>query len=495
MARRLKNLLVVPIALMIACSGVGRASHTSTGADGIDSSQQRAAGGENDDTTTARLNALQEARSAGTFGAAATQLSSPFATPGWTGEQLMNRKTDDWEPAVATDPNAPYIYILTTRYGQPKTCSSHCPTPYLALMISSDNGATWGPQVPLWGAKGSKAQYDPTIEVSPASGVVNALFLNADRAGGYSAVFTRSTDHGANWTDPVHVYKKSWTDKPEVTTSPSGKDVYVSWNGQTGGDLWVAASHDHGVTWTQTRVVSSKRYFYAYDAKVLPDGTVIFAESSLLYTGHVSHGGAVSGTVWHHAIISLDKGATWYNVVVDKVPVGEACVAAGCSPDFYLGQASVASDAHNKLVFAYEGPATNGAPQRIFVRTSTDDGFRWSGRTALSVAGEDATGPRVAATGRGDMRIWYMQTSGNDNADAWNVWYRSSTDGGASWSAPERLSDAPAGAAGYVHAKGFDEIYGDYGEIGITSRGKTVAVWGEGLSYDGPGGTWYDIQT
>jgi hypothetical protein len=49
----------------------------------------------------------------------------------------------------------------------------------------------------------------------------------------------------------VHVYGNvSWTDKPGVRMSPSGKDVYVSWNGPTGGDLWMGVSHDYGKTWT-----------------------------------------------------------------------------------------------------------------------------------------------------------------------------------------------------------------------------------------------------
>ena len=55
------------------------------------------------------------------------------------------------------------------------------------------------------------------------------------------------------------------------------------------------------------------------------------------------------------------------------------------------------------------------------------------------------------------------------------------------------ISDVTAGAA-YKHADGFDEVYGDYGEIAITSAGKTIATWGEGLSYAGPGGVWFNRQ-
>ncbi len=439
--------------------------------------------------TAERIEAADQARENGTFGA-----SLPIenhATPGWSGEQLLNPKTDDWEPAVAADPEEPYVYLTTTRYGTDKTCPKHCPSPFIALTISKDGGSTWGDQVPLCVCRGSGAQYDPTIEVASKSGFVYSVFLNADRAGGFSSVFSKSTDHGKTWTDPVHIYGKvSWTDKPEVMTSPNGKHVYASWNGPQGGDLYVAASHDYGKTWTNQKLTSSKRYYYAYDGTVLPGGTVIFSESSLVYSG-VGHEG--ESRVWHHAIISRDGGDSWDNVIVDKVDVGEACVAAGCSGDFYTGQTSITSDPSGHLVFAYEGPKVYQGPQRIYVRTSNDEGRTWGRRHALSVAGENATGPRLASGGDGDARVWYMQTANGDNPNAWNVWYRRSGDGGKTWGSPVKLSDATTGPR-YKSEDGFREIYGDYGEIDVTSEGNTIAAWGEGFSYVGPGGTWFAVQ-
>jgi hypothetical protein len=53
----------------------------------------------------------------------------------------MNASTDDWEPSIAADPNAPFVYMLATRYA-PKPCAGNCPTPWMALEISSDGGAT-----------------------------------------------------------------------------------------------------------------------------------------------------------------------------------------------------------------------------------------------------------------------------------------------------------------------------------------------------------------
>jgi hypothetical protein len=85
-----------------------------------------------------------------------------------------------------------------------------------------------------------------------------------------------------------------------------------------------------------------------------------------------------------------------------------------------------------------------------------------------------------------------METNGG-NDDRWNVWYSRSSDGGATWTAAVKLSDAGSGAA-YKTPDGFLEVYGDYGEIAITSAGKTIAIWGEGFSWSGPGSAWFNRE-
>ena len=304
------------------------------------------------------------------------------AAPGWAGEQLMNVTTDDWEPAIAADPNAPFVYMLTTRYA-PKPCPGNCPSPWMALEISSDGGATWSQGVPLCACKGS-AQYDPIIEVVPNTGHVYALYMN-----GFNTVFTKSTNHGQTWSTPVKTYGQiSWTDKPVLATSNDGQHVYVSWNGPNAGDPWVAQSHNGGVTWTQTKLVDSPRYFFAYDADVLPNGTVVFSQSSILYGGQ---GSTPSGQVEHRVFVSSNQGASWQNVLVDSVEIGESCVAAGCSSDFYIGHSGVSADASGNLVMVYDGATTPGGKQLSFAKRSTNGGLTWSARTTLSTVGEQST--------------------------------------------------------------------------------------------------------
>jgi hypothetical protein len=480
------TVLVGLVAAFVSLSP-GRSAPRAEDGRGTRGQEARAEGGNHEaqeqaESTQERLDALRAARAAGRFGAQAVT-----GTPavGWAGEQLFNAGTDDWEPAIAADPKAPWVYVLVTRYGAPKPCSGNCPVPYLVLERSSDGGKTWTDGVPLCACKGS-GQFDPIIEVVPNTGDVYAAWMN-----GYNVVFQRSTDHGQTWSAPVATYGNvSWNDKPVLAMSDDGRDVYISFNGPTGGDPWVAQSHDAGATWTQTKLVDSKRYFFAFDADVLPNGTVVFSESSLSYTGP---GGTAVGFVEHHAFVSRNRGQTWTDVLVDTVNVGEPCVAAGCSSDFYLGHSAVSADGNGALVYLYDGAAVDRGPQRIFARRSTDGGLTWGSRTALSVAGEEATSPAVEVTGNGDVRSWYMQTTGDDT-DVWNVYYRSSSNGGATWSSPVKISDAVSGAD-YKSAAGFLEPYGDYGEVAVTSAGKTIAVWGEGFSWTGPGGVWLNRQT
>ena len=432
-----------------------------------------------------RAEAFEEAVRAGQAGKAAPIVAA--AAPGWAGEQLVDAAADDWEPAIAADPSAPWVYILTTRYGTTKPCPGNCPTPWIALERSSDGGATWTDGVPLCACKGG-GQFDPIIEVVPNTGAVYAAYMS-----GFNVMFTKSSDHGQTWSPPVKTYGNvSWNDKPVLAMNNDGRDVYVPFNGPTGGDPWLAQSHDFGATWTQAKLVNSNRYYFAFDADVAPDGTVYLGQSSILYGGGGNKGTTPTAAIDEHVFVSTNAGGSFTDRLVASVQPGLPCTADGCSPDFYLGHHALTVDGTGKVVFLYDGAATAGGLQTITARSSTNRGASWSPAVQLSATGSEATAPAAEATGTGDVRAWYQQTTGS-NVDAWNTYYRTSTDGGTTWSAAVKISDASSGAP-YKSAAGSLEIYGDYGEMAITSTGKTIAVWGEGFSWTGPGGAWFNRQ-
>src|SRR5262245_46365561 len=244
--------------------------------------------------TQERIEALQEARAAGEVGLVDPLQGSP--TPGWAGERLVNRTGNDWEPAIASDPNAPYVYLLHNRYGGPDACAHGCPDPAMILHVSKDGGRTWRPERYLCRCKGWNGQFDPIIDVVPDTGDVVAVWMN-----GFKIHVSRSADHGRTWSKPVWVHPDvRWGDKPNLAVGDDGQDLYVQFNGPTDGDNYVAMSHDGGVTWSTERLTDSPRYYFDYGGAVLPDGRVVFGEISFSYTGPDN---AAEGTQQIHVFV------------------------------------------------------------------------------------------------------------------------------------------------------------------------------------------------
>jgi hypothetical protein len=243
--------------------------------------------------------------------------------------------------------------------------------------------------------------------------------------------------------------------------------VFISWNGPNGGDPWMSVSHDFGVTWTQTQLDNSTRYYFAYDATVLPNGTIVFSEGSIDYSGP---GGSAVGNVEHRAFVSTNNGASWTNVLVDSVSDRRAVhggrLRLGLLPRPQRRQRRCERRPRVRVRRRHRRP---GAAADL--GAALDERRAHLERAHVAVGrGEEATSPTVESTGAGDVRSWYFQTTGN-NTDVWNIYYRSSADGGVTWTAPVRISDATGGAA-YKTAAGFAEVYGDYGEIAITNTGR-----------------------
>ncbi len=119
---------------------------------------------------------------------------SPAAAPGFDAERVWSG-FDDWEPALAVDPNSSWVYQMTTRYSGPKACNG-CPFPVIVFRSSSDGGATWGADrfIPI----SKNPQNDPMIEVA-TDGTIYAGWLDDYTPG---VKFMKSSDHGQTWSTP-----------------------------------------------------------------------------------------------------------------------------------------------------------------------------------------------------------------------------------------------------------------------------------------------------
>ncbi len=394
---------------------------------------------------------------------------SALAATGWAGEiQVANE--DTWEPDVAADPSSPYVYAMYNRFGI--TCK-RCPDPQMEVRISSNGGQTWAPEKPICSCTGVAWQYDPVIETT-SSGAVYAAWMNAN-----TIVFSKSTDHGATWSTPLAASGKSWADKPWMAVSPNGTDVYIAYESRS--QLFITSSHNGGSSFSTPVNVNSDTSVYRYPNGfvVLPNGTAVLSDSK--YSGgSVKTAGPVEIEVWR----STNGGTSWTKVSVDDT------VFTGVTFET-SSTTTIAADATGTLVVEYSGAPTLGGNNQVYTRRSTDGGLTWSARTVVGSVSANGSFPAIAAKAAGDFRLTYMDNS----TGAWNVWYRASTDGGVTWSAPLRVSDATSGTS-YKNASGFTSYYGDYDSIAITNGGKSVTLSGQGASFsNGPGSIWFNRQT
>jgi hypothetical protein len=166
---------------------------------------------------------------------------------------------------------------------------------------------------------------------------------------------------------------------------------------------------------------------------------------------------------------------------------------------------AIAVDDEDGVYVLWNANQTKFGPNRLYFSNSTDGGEHWSSPVDVSLApaGVNNLFPAMVASGDGDVRIaWQddrngLDAGGNDPSARWNTYYRRSQDGGMTWSAETQLS---AFVSGYPYKlatpdDGYLQPYGDYFELDVNQAGGTVALWGEGNSYFGPGNVWYARET
>jgi len=390
-------------------------------------------------------------------------------------ERLGYTVGDQWEPATAAD-GVGHVYLLYPQYGIVPGCPT-CPSPTLVLQVSSDRGLSWS--APRMIAPPGNGQYDAQIAVDPLDrSTVYASWLQNSKS---NAVVARSTDFGQHWTVVIAKSISNGVDKDVLAVR--GGDVYVGYNHAQ--KIWVSASHDGGRTFTSVNVNANAKlgWSLAGGATIDLGGNIYFA-----WAGYTQNGGA-KGPVNLYVSKSSDGGATWQTGLLDASSSPPDCSAYQCGWAFLGAQMTISSDAGGTLYALWNAGRVDHGPERIYFATSTTGGLSWSARQDVSSAaqGTEHCFPAMVAGTTGDVRIAWMDTR---NSPYWNTFYRSSTNGGASWSGESRLSSYVAGYS-YIFPAGFSFPFGDYFQMAIDDLGRTQAVWGEGLNWNTPGSIWY----
>jgi len=398
------------------------------------------------------------------------------ATAGFTSQiRLGFNAGDQWEPAIAADGYG-HVYVLYPQYGRVPDCEN-CALPSMTLVISDDNGATWQPPREI--SPHTSGQFDPQIVVDPADHrTVYAAWLQNHNT---DAVLAKSVDFGQSWSIGIADRGSEDADKPILAVR--GQDVYVAFNRLR--RIRVASSHNGGISFTSVDVNPALVMLrsLAGGAAIDPAGNVHLAWAG--YTGR----SAVKGRTNLYTSKSSDGGRTWMTTLMDTSGTPPECSAFHCEWGYLGAQITLASDSAGMLYALWNSSVADKAAERIYFSSSTTAGETWSSKAAVSRAptGVEHAFPALVAGSAGDVRIAWMDTR---KSPLWNTYYRSSTNGGATWSAESRLSSYVPGYR-YIRPKGFSFPFGDYFGMDIDSEGRTQAVWGEGMNFWSPGTIWY----
>jgi hypothetical protein len=402
---------------------------------------------------------------------------------------------DDWEPTLAR--SGSLIVVAITHYVGDPSCDTASANPHaIYVQTSNDGGATWTAPHAAWlapiGGVAYSKQADPSLAID-ASGNVYLSWLGYGVSGGHTDVIVaKSTDGGASWTQitKVNTHDCKNCDHEKLVAAPSG--IYLAYTQAS--NHYIARSADGGATWTQSTVLKN-------DVVAFAEGGVVDAQGNVVYAWADCRSSACTGAPAVDFRVSRTTAGTLATTFSDVATAvqGPDCPFSKCGFAYWSPQDTIAIDAAGTLYLAAgqgQSPTTRKSPPIVDLFRSSDGGSTWSAlgriddKTASGCAGGAcyALYPTVIAGAAGSVSVaWMDDRAGSpiDHTNGWNVWLRSSTDGGATWSAASTKVSAYDAAQAQSQPNGFGFPYGDYFGLGIGSCGSPILTWGEGINWAG----------
>ncbi len=320
--------------------------------------------------------------------------------------------------------------------------------------------------------------FDPTI-TADSSGNVYAGFIADNGAGDSAMAVSVSADFGQTWGLPVAVAldpppvsnpdpNYRFNDRCQITsdTVSSGAyagNVYLAWIKDRGlnqpqpwGDIWFATSATQGATWTypNPHPVTTEQIINdnpGTDLANIPIPTV--ARDGTVYVAWLDYNVITGGQGRIMLDRSTDGGVSWgadqlvstINLpplnVTTQVPSATDALAKGGTP--------IAADPTNAndlyIVYAEDTDPTDADEADIFLIRSTNGGVAWSAPVKVnhddSSSGDNIL-PWIDVKHDGTIDVAWYDRRNDPNDVLWDVYIAKSTDGGQSFSANVKISDA-----------------------------------------------------
>ncbi len=275
---------------------------------------------------------------------------------------------------------------------------------------------------------------------------IHVVWTNT-KAGDHGVYYKHSFDGGLTWTGETKLTgATSNADLPSIAAS--GNTVHIMWRDTIGAQNvnYYIRSLDGGKTWGP-KVFFGNWYWWP---SITCAGNMVFVALNSNTPGNTE--------VWFQR--STDNGTTWDSVK-------RISNALGRSEDPSIS----ASDGHVYLVWNDNRDSTNTVPKqaqmKAYARVSSDNGVTWGPETLWNNPPSKSYFPFVHASGANVDFVW------GDLRTTYQVFYKHSSDHGATWSAEQPLTSGNGGDYPVVTRNGFD-VYAEWflfgSNAGITYR-------------------------
>ena len=403
---------------------------------------------------------------------------------------------DDWEPEIAAD-RFRHVYVVWAHYPGDPSCDASEKPRHIYIRVSSDGGRTFGPKhiVPTPPGHPYPKVVDCVVTVNER-GVVYVSFLGY----GLKSILTdvvvaKSTDFGATFTSrKVNGPLCKNCDHP--WTVAHGDNVYVAY--AHGKNHYLSRSSDGARTWKESLILRAQSVAF-------PEGGVVDRRGNAWFAWGDCRGACASPVAAVYRVSRTKAGTSRTKFArVATGPAGPPCPfpTSSCGFAYFGPQDDIAIDAAGTLYLVWQDGQNHFKPksppivrlsrcERRCTRSSNwhrvsrvDDKTRFGCPRAACYA----LFPRVEGGEAGRIStIWMDDRLGDplNHNNGWNVWYRTSTNGGESWTGPGRRVSQYDPSRPESDPNGFKFPYGDYMGLDLTPDGRAVMVWGEGVNYIG----------
>ena len=368
---------------------------------------------------------------------------------------------------------------------------------------SFDGGSTWSgadtPLPPAKGANGIDFGSDPSLVFDTEGNLfysyIVVFFGGGNGINGTEMAVAKSADGGKSFPAATFFSFSSgsdhFNDKPMITAdrnphSPFRDNIYVAWDaasgGSSGGGIRVAASRDHGATFTVTRADDPSGPGRSIGAVpfVGPNGELYVAWNDYAANAIVFNRSFDGGATWGQPVVISSKTLP-FDIAIPAISFRGALLYPACDSDRSGGK-------HNGRLYCTWMDLTPSGVTDIFASFSDDSGATWS-------LGQKVTDPLGFAVDRfypwlsvdptdGTVNISFYDTR-NDITGArymTDIYFTQSTDGGATWREPNtRVSSASSNehdCDGVIPctAINYGNQYGDYAGL-VSYNGVSHPFW------------------